>query len=52
MFLTTLRISASNVHKMFLNIIVLGFAVVFSIRTNQRFNTEVAASLAGKKALI
>ena len=36
MFLNILRISASNVLKMFINIIVsIGCAVVISIRTNQ-----------------
>ena len=56
MFLTILRISASNVLKMFLNIIlVLGVQLLFSICTNQpdaqiRF-IELAATLAGKKEL-
>ena len=56
MFLTILRISASNVLKMSLNIIlVLGVQLLFSICTNQpdaqiRF-IELAATLAGKKEL-
>ena len=53
MFLNILKISDSNVLKMFLNIIV---QLLFSIRTNQpeaqvRFIESARATLAGKKEI-
>ena len=57
MFLNILRISASNVLKTFLNIIVsIGFAVVifnsYKTNRNHKYNFfELAATLAGKKEI-
>ena len=57
MFLNILRISVSNVLKMFLNIIVsIGCAVVIfhSLKTNRKHKIrfiELAATLAGKKEI-
>ena len=56
MLLNPLRILASDVLKVFFNVIVsIGSAVVISVRTNQpetriRF-IELAATLAGKKEM-
>ena len=58
MFSNILRISASNVLKIFINLIVsIGCAILFSMCTNRQRETqirfiELAATLAGKKIQI